>query len=412
MSAYNYLALNAKGRRLKGVLEADSERHARSLLRERGLKPIQLGQAAGEKTASADAPGQRGLRAVWFEAKIKPGMLALLTRQMAILLQAGLPLDEALQTVSRQLRKARHAAMLLRVRARITEGHTLAYGLSEHPRTFNAMYRAMVNAGERAGLLGAVMERLAEYTETRQKTQQDLQGAMIYPIVLVAIAVSVVAALMTYLVPELVRIFRDAGSDLPMLTRVVIFISDYLTEHGLTTLAAIAGAVALYHLSMRNKAQRRMMHRIALKLPGIGRMTRTVDCARFTSTLSILVGAGVPLLQALQIAGQVMNNEILREASENIATRVREGSSMHRAMEMSGQFPPLVVYMVASGEASGRLEEMLGRTATNLERELQMTLKNVMNLLEPLMVVSMGGMVLLIVLAVLLPIFNLNQLVN
>ena len=412
MSAYNYSALGANGRRVKGVLEADSERHARSLLRERGLRPIQLGENAGGAIAAAGARSGEKPGGAWFESRIKPSMLALLTRQLAILLQAGLPVDEALQTVSRQLRKARHAAMLLRVRARITEGHTLAYGLSEYPRTFSSMYRAMVNAGERAGLLGAVMERLAEYTETRQKTQQDLQSAMIYPIVLMIIAASVVAALMTYLVPELVRIFRDAESELPALTQAVIATSDFLIEHGLTTLAATAGAVALYHLSMRNKAQRRMMHRVALKLPGIGRLTRTVDCARFTSTLSILTGSGVPLLQALQIAGNVMNNEILREASENVASRVREGSSMHRAMELSGQFPPLVVYMVASGEASGRLDDMLERAAANLERELQTTLKSAMNLLEPLLVVSMGGMVLLIVLAVLLPVFNLNQLVN
>ncbi len=411
MSAYSYQALNAKGRRVKGVLEADSERQARNALRERGLKPIQLALSSG-KARGGEQGGRPSPSAKWLQPRIKSGTLALITRQLAILLDAGLPLDETLQTVARQLRTARHAAILLQIRTRITEGHTLAYGLAEYPRTFNAMYRAMVRAGEHAGLLGPVMGRLAEYTETRQKTQQDLQGAMIYPIVLVIIAIAVVSALMTYLVPELVRIFQDSGSELPALTRAVIAISDFLIAHGLSLLAAIIGVVALYHLSMRNAKQRRVIHAALLTLPGLGYLIRTLNSARFSSTLSILMGSGVPLLQALHIAGEVMTNDVLRGASNDVATRVREGSSVHRAMDISGQFPPLVVYMVASGEASGRLEDMLQRVSDNLERELQTTLKSVMNMLEPLLVVAMGGMVLLIVLAVLLPIFNLNELVN
>ena len=404
MTAYRYRALNSDGKLVKGVQEGDSERQVRSQLRLRQLRPVEVSKAVQQT-------GDEIIRR-WLQPRVNSSELALVTRQLATLVQSNLPLDECLQAVAEQTRKSRTAGLLLQVRSRVAEGHSLAYSMGEFPQVFNEMYCAMVKAGEAAGYLGTVLARLADYSEQRQYTQQKLRMAMIYPFILLGVAVAVVVALMVFVVPELVGIFAHTNAELPPLTRFLIASSEFVRNWGhWALLGALALAVGFRQL-LRNEGRRHRWHGILLKVPVISGILVTVDTARFASTLSILMASGVPLLDALRIAGEVLNNRVLRESSTDVAGQVQEGSSLHRALQQSGHFPPMMVHMVASGEASGELENMLERSATNQERELEMALGTMMGIFEPLMVVFMGGMVLGIVLAILLPIFQLNTMVN
>ena len=406
MTAYRYRALNQQGKLVKGFLEGDSERQVRGQLRSRSLRPVEVVEA------NRPAANSVTWRPRLFQPRISAGDLAMLTRQLSTLVLSNLPLDEALQATAQQSRSARIKGMLLQVRSRVSEGYTLAYAMGEFPQVFNDMYRAMVAAGEHSGHLGPVLEQLADYTEQRQYTSQKLKMAMIYPFILMGVAIAVVVALMVFVVPELVGIFAHSSRELPVLTRGLIATSDFLRDWGLWLLLGIAALVVLIRRVLRNENRRRKWHRLQLKIPGWSRLITAVDTARFASTLSILMASGVPLLDALRIAGQVLTNLVLREDSKAVAELVQEGSSLNRALQQSGRFPPMMVHMVASGEASGELETMLARSADNQERELEMTLGTMMALFEPLMVVVMGGMVLLIVLAILLPIFDLNTMVK
>ncbi len=406
MTAYRYRALNPKGKLVRGVLEGDSERQIRSQLRVQSLRPVEVA------VANRPEPTSSGWRLPLLRRGISAGDLAMLTRQLSTLVQSNLPLDEALQAAAEQSRNARIKGTLLQVRSRVAEGHTLAYAMGEFPQVFSEMYRAMVKAGEHAGFLGPVLEQLADYTEQRQYTGQKLKMAMIYPFILVGVAIAVVVALMVFVVPELVGIFAHSRRELPLLTRGLIASSDFFRDYGVWLLVGLASLVFIARQLLRNPQRRKRWHRFLLRVPGISRLVIALDTARFASTLSILMASGVPLLEALRIAGQVLTNLVLQEDTRLVAERVEEGSSLNRALQQSGHFPPMMVHMVASGEASGELETMLERSATNQERELEMTLGTMMSLFEPLMVVFMGGMVLTIVLAVLLPIFDLNTMVK
>jgi len=407
MTAYRYRALNTAGKLVRGVLEGDSERQVRSTLRGQSLRPVEVNLANKQLAANKSR-----WRLPLLQSRISAGDLALLTRQLATLVQSNLPLDEALQAAAQQSRSARIKGMLLQVRSRVAEGHTLAHAMAEFPLVFNEMYRAMVNAGEHAGFLGPVLQQLADYTEQRQYTGQKLKMAMIYPFILVGVAVAVVVALMVFVVPELIGIFAHTRRELPLLTRGLIASSDFFRDYAVWMLVGLVILAFVIRRLLRSPQRKKRWHGLLLRTPGLSRLLIALDTARFASTLSILMASGVPLLDSLRIAGQVLTNLVLRQDSEMVAERVQEGSSLHRALQHSGRFPPMMVHMVASGEASGELETMLERSASNQERELEMTLGTMMSLFEPLMVVFMGGMVLTIVLAILLPIFDLNTMVK
>ncbi|MGE0080922.1 MAG: type II secretion system inner membrane protein GspF [Thiohalomonadaceae bacterium] len=404
MGAFEYTALDARGRESKGVMEGDTARQVRQQLREQGMVPLAV-QAVVEREGKrvGGLGSRRGIGAT---------DLALVTRQLATLVRSGLPLEEALRTVARQTEKARIKSMILAVRSRVTEGHPLAVGLGEFPRAFPELYRATVAAGEQSGHLEAVLDRLADYAEKRQQLRQKVQLALFYPALLTLMAVVVTVGLLTYVVPEVVQVFEGIGQELPWLTRSLIAVSDFLRAWGLWLLLGIVLAVIAVNRILRAPAQRWRFHALLHRLPLIGRLQRGVNTARFARTLSILAASGVPVLEALRIAAQVLSSLPMRDSVEDAAARVREGSSLFAALEKGGYFPPMTLHLIASGESSGRLEEMLERAAENQERELETTIAAVMGLFEPLLILAMGGMVLVIVLAILLPIFDLNQLVK
>lgn len=399
MAAFEYQALDAQGRSHKGVLEADSARQLRQLLRERALAPLEVRAVAS----------RRGL--AWRQ-RVSAAELALLTRQLAVLVQAALPVEEALRAAAAQCERAPLRAMLLAVRARVLEGHDLAGSLAAYPRVFPALYRATVAAGERAGQLPRVLEQLADYTEQRQQSRQRVQLALLYPAILLLVALGVTGFLLGHVVPSVVRVFAQSGQALPWLTRALMAASSVVQHWGwLLVLMLLAGGFALRR-ALRHDALRLRWDSLLLRLPLLGKLLRTGHTARFASTLAILARSGVPLVDALGIAAQVVSNRLIREQVAVVAQKVREGGSLARAMAQSGQFPPMLLHMVASGERSGELETMLARAAHNQETDLTARLALLLGLFEPLVLVFMGAVVLLIVLAILLPILSLNQLVG
>jgi general secretion pathway protein F len=404
MGAYEYTAIDPRGRTRKGVLEGDTPRQVRSHLRDQGLTPLAVAEVVQrERRRTQRALVGRGLSST---------DLALITRQLATLTRSGLPLEEALRTVGAQTEKARIRRIILAVRSRVMEGHTLATGLGDFPSSFSELYRATVAAGEQSGHLDLVLERLADYTEQRHAMRQRIQLALFYPALLTSMAVIVTVALLVYVVPQVVRVFQDVGQTLPALTRGLIATSDFLRDHGTLLLGALVLAAVGARYLLRVPGMRVAFHRTLLALPVVGRLARGLNTARFARTLSILVASGVQVLEALRIAGQVVSNLPMRRAVEEAALRVREGASLHGSLEKGRLFPPMTLSLIASGEASGRLEEMLDRAATQQEREVETLVAALLGLFEPLLILVMGGIVLTIVLAVLLPIFDLNQLVK
>lgn len=407
MGAFSYQALDAAGKVVKGVIEGDSEKQVRTQLRSKSLKPLKV---------QATAPGKSDTSQSGSLFRWKRGISArdrtLITRQLASLIQSGLPLDEVLHTAAKQSRKQNVTELLLQVRSRVLEGHSLAQALGENPKAFDDMYRSMVRAGESAGFLGAVLERLAEYAESSQHNQQKMKMALIYPFVLLGVTFLVIGALMSLVVPKLVGLFKTSNAQLPALTKGLIATSDFIVNYGLYCVVGFVLAIYAFQVWLKNPANRRRWHALLLKMPIIGNIILEADSARFSATLSILLSSGVPLLEALRIAGQVMGNLELRQSCKGVATAVQEGTSLSRALDQANIFPPLLIQMTASGEANGTLDKQLEHSARNQERELELMLGTALGLLEPLMIVFMGGSVMIIVLAILQPIFKLNSLVG
>ncbi len=404
MAAYEYTAVDTAGREQRGVLEGDSARQVRQLLREQSLLPVQV-------TEVSDAAPERGLR-LSFGNRIGASDLALLTRQLSTLVRSGIPLEEALLAVSQQSEKARVRSVIAGVRARVMEGRTLAEGLAAFPTVFPEIYRATVSAGEQSGHLDAVLERMADYTENRQVLQQKIRNAMIYPVLLTVICLGIVGLLLGYVVPEVVRVFEAGDRELPVLTRLLIAASDFLRAWWWLLLAAIVGAVWGFRRWVREPAARRRYDSFKLGLPLVGRITRGNNAARFARTFAILAASAVPVLEALRIAAEVVTNTTMRQAVQDAAVRVREGAPIARSLGASKLFPPMLVHLVASGETSGELEAMLERAADNQERELDGVVNTAVGILGPMMILLMGAFVFVIVIALLLPIFQLNQLVS
>lgn len=413
MGAFSYQALDAKGKTVKGVIEGDSERQVRTVLRQRSLRPLEVKSSNKREKASASgaAGGKKRLSIGGGGPRLNYKDIALVTRQLASLLQSGLPLDEVLHAAANQSRKPNIKSLLLQVRSRVLEGLSLAQAMGEFPRAFDTLYRAMVRAGESAGFLGPVLEQLAEYTETSQETRQKVKTAMMYPIVLLCVSLGVVTALMAFVVPKLTGMFAQTKQQLPLITEILIGTSDFIVNYGIFALAGIIGAFIFAKQLLKAPQRQLKWHRFLLKLPIFGEFIRVSEAARYTNTLGLLVKSGVPLLEGLRIASQVLTNRVIQEGAKAIAISVQEGSSLHRAMDQVDVFPPLVVQMAASGEANGELAQQLLHAARNQERELSFTLATMMGLMEPATILFMAGIVFFIVMAIMLPIFQMNQMV-
>lgn len=407
MGAFEFVAVDGAGRERKGVIEGDTPKHVRQLLRDQGLLPVEVQEVVEQKDAGPRAPltlrFQRGLGAA---------DLALVTRQLATLVKSGLPLEEALLAVSQQTDKPRVRSIVLGVRSRVMEGHTLADGLADFPGSFPEIYRATVAASEQSGHLDAVLERLADYTDNRQQLRSRTLSAMLYPVLLFVVCVAIVFFLLVSVVPKVVEVFRTSEAQLPLLTQLLIAFSDFMRVYGLWLVVAVAGAIFLFTRWLRIEANRRRWHAFLLRLPLVGKVVRGSNTARFARTLSTLTASTVPVLEALRISSEVVSNLPMKGAVEDAAVRVREGAPIGRSLGTSRVFPPMMIHLISSGETSGELDTMLERAAVHQERELDSILQAVVGLLGPLMILVMGGLVLLIVLAMLLPIFELNQLVQ
>jgi general secretion pathway protein F len=405
MPAFEYTALDAAGKERRGVQEGDTPKHVRIQLRELGLLPVTVAELADQET-------RRSRKSFTFGSGVSATELALLTRQLATLVRAGLPLEESLLAVSQQSEKPRVQRILLGVRSKVLEGHPLAAGLGDFPRVFPEIYRATVSAGEQAGHLDDVLERMADYTENREVMRQKVLGALLYPIALTVMCFMIVSLLLVFVVPKVVAVFDGYHATLPLSTRVLIAVSDYFRTWGIVTLLVVIALGWLAKRRMKDPAVRDRVGRLQLRLPIVGNIVRGVNTARFTRTLSILTSSSVPVLEALRIAGEVVTNLPMRDAVATASSRVREGAPIGRSLGVGKLFPPMTIHLISSGESSGELDTMLERAAMSQERELDGLLTALVGLLGPLLIVGMGVFVISIVFAMLLPIFQMNNLIS
>jgi len=405
MPAYRYEAADATGRTDRGVIEADSPKQARTQLRARGLTPISVDPLAGAGLAKRGSQGM-------FVRRLSTQEQALFTRQLASLIVSGLPLDEALGALADQAERQYVHELLAGIRAEVMGGSSLSVALSQHPKDFPDIYRALVSAGEHSGHLGVVLERLATYIETRNTLTSKIRLAFTYPAIVTVVAFAIVIFLLSYVVPQVVSVFANTKQKLPTLTIVMLWLSDFVRNWWWAGIAAIAVVTAIIRSVLKQPDVKLSWHRWLLTAPLIGKLIRGYNTARFASTLAILVSAGVPILRSLQAAGETLTNVALKNNVDDATTRVREGASLARALAAQNQFPPVLVHLIRSGEATGNLPIMLERAATGEGQELERRTLFLTSLLEPLLILTMGVVVLLIVLAVLMPIIEINQLVR
>ena len=405
MAAFSYKAVNHKGRNSSGVIEADNARQVRQQLREKGLIPVQVEQVA-EKNKQQKSGFQL------FGPRVSASELALMTRQLATLVESALPIEEALLAVADQSSKPTQRNMMMAVRSKVVEGHGLADAMGEFPSVFDELYRAMVAAGEKSGHLDTVLNRLADYTERRQQTRSQIIQAMVYPSLMMFFAVAIVVLLLTIVVPEIVGQFDNMGQELPAITQVLISTSEWLQNYGLYLAVFIVLMIVGIRQALKNPALRLKYHKLILKTPLLGKISKGLNTSRFARTLSILTSSAVPLLEAMRISGDVLENRYMKQQIEAATINVKEGSSLRAALDHTKMFPPMMMHMISSGEKSGELQNMLGRAADNQDREFESLVNVSLKTFEPLLIVTMAGVVLFIVLAILQPILGLNQMVS
>lgn len=405
MAAFEYIALDTKGKQKKGTLEADSGRQVRQLLRDMQLAPLTVEPAAEDQKSG-------GKITLFRPRGMSPLELALFTRQMATLLAASLPLEEALRAVAQQTEKRHISNLIMAVRSRVLEGHTLAQSMADYPHTFSDMFRSTIAAGEQSGFLDSVFDNLADYTEQRFESRRNVEMAMIYPICLMLLALIIVGFLLVYIVPDIVGVFDNSGQELPGLTKGLISLSEFIQSYILLIIGFIVACVFGVRYLLSQKHIRRSWDKRKLGLPLIGKIARGGNTARYSSTLSILTSSSVPLVEAMQIASEVINNVWMKERLAVATQHVSEGVSLRAALDSAGYFPPMMLHMVASGEASGELDTMLAKVSTYQQKELERLVGTLVKLFEPFMLLFMGGMVMMIVMAVLLPILNMNELLG
>jgi general secretion pathway protein F len=406
MAAFDYQAVDNRGKIKKGVIEGDTPRHVRALLRDQGLMPTEVTASLVKSKQKNESSG------FGHRQKISATELALFTRQLATLVESGLPLEEALLAVAEQSEKNSLKSMVMAVRTKVTEGYGLAESMAEFPHVFSHLFRAMVAAGEKSGHLDKVLDRLADYTEQRQKLRSQMIQAMVYPAIMTVVAIGVIVVLLTSVVPQIIGQFEHLGASLPGTTQFLIASSEFLQNYGLALFLLIFIAFMVFLQLMKKPLFRYKVHQKLIVLPGLGKVIRGVNTARFARTLSILTASAVPLLESMSIAGEVLENLFIKDKVKESADKVREGSSLRLSLEQTKLFPPMMLHMIASGEKSGQLEHMLGRAADNQDREFEALMNISLKALEPAIMVTMAGIVLFIVMAILQPILQLNTLIG
>lgn len=405
MAAYTYVALTSEGKKQKGNLEADSARQVRQQLRDKGwfVESVEL----STKTQKGSASVSR-----LFSPSLSVTELALITRQLATLVGSGMPLEECLKAVADQSENAKSRNIMLSVRSKVLEGYSLARALEEYPRAFSVLYRATVNAGEHSGHLDEVMDRLADYMEDQQEIINQVQMASIYPAILTLVAIGIIVFLLNSVVPQIVGIFVSSGQILPLPTRILLAVSAWIETYWMFVLIGLAvlwGGVAWFNSDPKRRVH---SHRLLLRLPLVKRVSKGFNTSRYIGTIAMLTTAGVPLVEAMKIATQVVANLEIQQRVSRATVMVSEGGSLHKALTDAGYFRPMMLHMIASGEASGELDGMLDKTAKAEKRSVQDLIKTVLALFEPLMILLMGGIVLIIVLAIVLPMIEMNNIVS
>lgn len=403
MAAFEYRALDASGSNKRGVIEADSARQARGLLRDQNLVPTSV-----SLTSSQEKKVDRGFS---FQRHLSHLDRVLFTRQLATLVGSSLPIEAALAAVAEQADKQHVKGLIMAIRSKVLEGYSLAVSLTDHGGSFNSLYQATIAAGEQSGFLDKVLENLADYEERQFSATRNVEMAMIYPAVLLLMAVLIISGLMIYIVPDMVNVIVDTGQELPWFTAVLISITDFFAAYWWLLLVLLGAATALARWLLSQLAFRLRWDRWKFRMPLIQRITRSANAARYTNTLSILTRSGVPLVEAMHIASGVVANHWLRRALGDATQRVSEGISLHISLTGVGEMPPMLLHMVAAGEHSGTLDSMLERVAQFQQDEVERVVSTLVKLFEPLMLLLMGAVVLFIVMAILLPMLSMNQLV-
>ncbi len=404
MPAFRFEAIDTAGKTKKGVMNADSPRAARSDLRNQGMTPISV-----EQIAAQDAKAKKSIS---FGEKLSTTESALFTRQLASLLEAGLPLEQALSALLEQAERIYVRDLVASIRAEVMGGAALSDALSRHPRDFPEIYRALVASGEQIGHLSRVLSRLADYIERRNALVQKVTLAFTYPAIVTVVAFSIVIFLLTYVVPKIVEVFANTKQKLPGLTVFMLAISDFVRNYGVICAIVIIGLFFAWRTALKEPNMKRRWHTWLLTAPLYGKFERSLNTSRFASTLAITTGSGVPILRALQTSRDTLSNVAMRELVEQATASVREGVSLARALSAQKHFPPMLIHMIRAGEITGELPAMLERAAAAQEADLERRTLTIAGLLEPALILAMGVVVLLIVLAVLMPIIEINQLVR
>lgn len=398
MGAYQYQALKTSGATCKGVVEADSERQARQFVRERGLIPTQI-----STLKKAHATKHR--------TKLPVQDISLFTRQLATLLAAGIPLEESLRGVGEQTEKEKLRQVIIGVRAKVMEGYSLAQAMAEYPNAFPELYRATVASGEQTGRLDVVLEKLADYTENQQQTRQKVQQALIYPTLMLTVSTAIICFLLAFVVPKIIEVFSDSGQSLPVMTHILISLSEFIKIYGIYLLVFLIIGIVLFKKSLKNIKVRQLWHKALLRLPMVAFLIKSINVSRYIHTFSILFAAGVSVLETMRVSSSVINNLNMSASFEKATIRVREGMMISQALKQTHFLNPMGVHLIASGEKSGQLASMMERAAHHLDQEVKRIIDTALSLLEPMIILLMGAVVLFIVLATLLPIFSMEQLV-
>ncbi len=408
MPNYEYTGVNKRGKKVKGSMEADSPKQLRQILKQRGIYITQIG--AGRKSGQSILSAEIDFNEL-FE-KITPQDISLFTRQLATLVKARIPLADALAACCEQADKPKLKKILVKVRSDVNEGVSFAQALDQYRDVFGPLYSSMVRSGEASGTLDAILLRLAEFSEASVKLRQNISSAMMYPLIMISVGALILVGLFVFVIPQITQIFADSGQTLPLVTRIIITISHLLQDY---LVVLILFAILMYHMFKRYIKKphgQRRWDRLKLRFPVFGELFLLVDLSRFTKTLATLLKSGVPLLTALEITKNVLGNRILLEAVDKARVAVKEGHALATPLRESGHFPSMLIHMISVGERSGALEEMLGVVAETYENQVENKVSRLTTLLEPLMIVFMGGTIAVVVFAVLMPILQMNEFVQ